>query len=75
MKSGKCPKCGSATVYSKDNATAHGSIRGIQVYAKQVHWATTLTYICTTCGYYEHYISEPPVLAEVAKDWTKVPIE
>ena len=73
MRRGKCPKCGSASIHSKIDATAYGSIRGIQVYANKIHWATTTTYICIKCGYYEHFISDPQVLIDVEKDWPKVP--
>ena len=73
MNSGKCLKCGSASVHSKNNATAYGSTRGIQVYANKVHWATTTSYICVKCGYYEHYISDTQVLSDVEKGWPKVP--
>lgn len=32
-----------------------------------------LSYVCTTCGYFEQYIDDPAKLAEVAQTWDRVP--
>ena len=30
------------------------------------------TYICTRCGYFEHYVADPEKLSEVANTWGQV---
>jgi len=75
MKDGKCPKCNSATVYTKRNGMSIGD-GGIRIYISSV-FATTATsrnvhYICTTCGYFEIYIEDRDKLEAVTKDWKKV---
>jgi hypothetical protein len=30
------------------------------------------TYICTGCGYFEHYVADPAKLSEVAQAWDRV---
>ena len=77
MKNGKCPKCGSASVYSKTNGIGYGPSNGrVNVYASMLTSPSqSIAYVCTTCGYFEDYIVDPAKLAEVAKAWQKVPAE
>jgi hypothetical protein len=75
MKDGKCPKCNSATVYSKLNGMSLGD-GGIHVHLS-TEWASRAVrgvrhYICTTCGYFEVYIEDKAKLEAVAKDWQKI---
>lgn len=75
MKNGTCPTCNSATVYSKRNGMSYGD-GGIHVQVSS-EWASTalrgsIHYICSTCGYFESYITDKNKLEAVTKDWTKV---
>ena len=76
MKDGKCPKCGSNTVFTKRGGISYGGARGVYVYISS-EWATAATqnvdhYMCTTCGYFEAYVEDRARLDAVAKDWKKV---
>jgi hypothetical protein len=31
------------------------------------------SYLCTTCGYFENYVTDAKRLAEAAQQWPKVP--
>jgi predicted RNA-binding Zn-ribbon protein involved in translation (DUF1610 family) len=77
MRSGICPKCGERTVFrSKEGCSisfgdgdfrVHTGARRISnPYAKQEN------YICTSCGYFETYISESAVLSRVEESWSPV---
>ena len=74
MKNGTCPKCGSATVYSKTEGLKYAVAKGVVF----VHTSfmtmpsSAVSYICTTCGYFENYIADKNKLAEVAENWQKV---
>lgn len=72
MKSGKCPKCGSATIYTEHKGMSFGD-GGVHVYMDVISKATPLDhYICTTCGFFEAYLTDPAKLESVAARWTKV---
>ena len=73
MKNGQCPKCNSATVYSKTSGVFF-YYNVINVRTSQIDRAIPfVSFICTTCGYYENFITDPNKLAEVTKTWQKVP--
>jgi len=74
MQSGTCVKCSSATVYMKQNGLQVGEyIRGVFIYTSILTRPSPLvTFICSNCGYFEHYINDPGKLAEVAKTWVKI---
>jgi len=75
MKDGKCPKCNSATVYAKRNGMSLGE-GGVHIYISSERIFRSVSgmahYICTTCGYFECYVTDKPKLEAVTKDWTKV---
>jgi len=49
MKSGKCPKCGSTTVYTKLSGLGLGDHQGVYVFTGMVVMISkTVAYICTT---------------------------
>ena len=74
MKSGKCPKCGSAAVFSRTNGIYIPKVLGtfVQTTGQGSLGSPSDDYICTDCGYYERYIADKPKLAEVAKTWKRV---
>lgn len=72
MRNGHCPKCNSETVYSQSG--------GIFFYTNALHVRTSsleqgvpfISYICTTCGYFENFVVDQQKLAAVAQKWQKV---
>jgi hypothetical protein len=74
MKNGKCKQCGSSSVYSKPDGIGLGDSRGVLVYVSMMtQRSPVVAYVCTTCGYFENHIADPKKLADVAKNWPKVP--
>jgi hypothetical protein len=76
MKNGKCPKCGSATVFTLENGVAYGFKEPIvNTGASILSESIVDSYLCTTCGYFENYIKDPHALAQIAagKKWKAVP--
>jgi hypothetical protein len=72
MKDGTCPRCQAKTVYAQRNGIYSG--RG-SPYVKTgaMNAASPVdSYLCTTCGYYENYVVDPPKLAEVARLWKHI---
>jgi hypothetical protein len=73
MKRGVCPKCGSPTVYSQPGGLGFANQANIYIYAGRRSKASpTRAYLCTTCGYYEVYLTDKDFLAEAAKAWPRV---
>ena len=74
MKNGQCPKCGSQTVYSQPNGICFHNSNSFHVRTATLDRNTPfMSYLCTTCGYFENYATDPNKLAEAAKTWPKVP--
>ena len=75
MKNGICPKCGSATIYSKADGLKYSAMRGVVfVETGGITMASSaIAYVCTTCGYFENYITDQSKLSGVLKNWQKVP--
>ena len=73
MKSGQCPKCNNMTVYKKTEGVGFGGGDKIYVYTSAMTRAVPPEdYVCTTCGYFERYISDREKLDSVAQNWEKV---
>jgi len=73
MKSGKCPKCGSDAVRAARGGFGWGARESVYVQTEMVVTATEVdNYLCTSCGYFEHYIADHGKLAEVAQRWAPV---
>ena len=72
MRNGRCTKCNSETVYTQPG--------GIFFYTNALHVRTGsleqgvpfVSFICTTCGYFENFVADPQKLAVVAQKWQKV---
>ena len=62
MKDGTCPKCSSTDVRITPiiNTVMVPSVRQFD------------TYLCTACGYFEHYVTDPVKLADIAANWPSV---
>lgn len=73
MRNGVCRACGSQTVYSKTYGVKIGEVQGVYVQTSMMTMAVPyVSFVCSSCGYFENYIAEPKKLAEVAAKWTKV---
>lgn len=76
MKSGRCPKCGSATVHARPNGIGFAQQTSVYLYDAGSSFAkmsSTNAYVCTTCGYFEVYLTVTSALGEVARAWPQVP--
>ena len=74
MKNGKCVKCGSSTVYSLANGVVPGGrVREYIQFDGMYSAADVLSFLCTTCGYYENYVTDAKKLSAVANKWPQVP--
>jgi predicted nucleic-acid-binding Zn-ribbon protein len=75
MKNGRCPQCGSETVYSRPGGVGFGNIDKIFVNAGNSHNPSSFTaLVCVTCGYLEIYLSDN-YLADITKTWSKVQVK
>jgi DNA-directed RNA polymerase subunit M/transcription elongation factor TFIIS len=74
MRDGKCRSCGSLTVFARQNGIRVGDApSGVFIHTSllttPVH---TVSFLCASCGYFEHYVTDRQKLAEVAHTWTRV---
>lgn len=74
MRSGICIKCGHGTVYSGRDVSVKSSIGNTIPINFRDH-APLDNYVCTTCGYVEHYISNRYMLNRIERQWQKVTSE
>jgi hypothetical protein len=74
MRNGKCSKCGSATVVSLANGVVAGGRKMYMLTGGYNVPVEVVTFLCTTCGYHENYISDAKKLSEAAQKWPKVPV-
>ena len=75
MRNGKCPQCGSTTVYSRREGLDFGNMDKIFINTPTSHKPSNYTaVVCVTCGYFEIYLAEKSYLEEVARSWSKVPV-
>ena len=76
MKDGKCPKCNSATVYTKRQGIRFASDDYFYVHISSERMSPSFKevdhYVCTTCDYVEIYLEDKARLEAIAKDWNKV---
>lgn len=73
MRNGICPKCGTASVFIKKRGTGFGA--GVHVDTGGMMKVTSefTSYVCTTCGYFENYITDEGKLRQVMEKWDQVP--
>lgn len=74
MKTGICPKCSSASVFMKRNGMQLGEhMGGVYVHTSMMNKISSIDcYICASCGYFEHYLTDAAKLADVANKWQKI---
>ena len=70
MRDGKCPKCSSTTVYTKQGGVGDTHIHVHTTFVSLP--VEVVSYVCTTCGYFENYITNRDKLDDVAKKWEQV---
>lgn len=68
MKSGRCPKCGHASVYSGREVAAKRSVNN-RLPIDFKNSAALDNYVCVTCGYVERYISDTTALERIREQW------
>jgi len=69
MKSGKCPKCGSANVRCKLGAGKHGHHGRIPSGGGFDVGIPVNRYVCAECGFVETYVDDAKARARVAEKW------
>ena len=80
VKDGQCPKCGSHEIYASTAGPGIGTDNWCW-YVKTADSASVSrddqTLLCTSCGYWENYLRNPKVMADIVgttggKNWVKV---
>ena len=70
MKSGTCPKCGSADVFAgSDVFPKSGPFSCNAIPISLTAMAPLDNYVCTACGYVESYIGRREDLATIRRKW------
>lgn len=72
MKSGKCPKCGSAEIFvAKNKFTKGGGMAGNRIPITLSKTAGLDNYVCKNCGYLERFISDPKDIEKISEKWDR----
>jgi hypothetical protein len=81
-RNGLCPACGSATMHQAPEgrfswhtggSTAGGGKAVFVGTSRMVQASPVSTVVCSTCGYFQHFVDDPRRLAEVAANWERLP--
>ena len=73
MKNGKCPKCGSNSVYCGDEVPLKsGPFGSNSIPVSLVSIAALDNYVCTDCGYLESYIADQSKRKEISEHWRNI---
>jgi predicted nucleic-acid-binding Zn-ribbon protein len=73
MKQGKCPKCGSAEIYSAvDLPLKSGPFGSNSIPVSLTAMAALDNYVCVSCGLVESYVADEDMLKRIAKKWKPV---
>ena len=76
MKTGTCPKCSSAEIFSGAGiALKKGPFGSNSIPVGLTSIAALDNYVCGECGYVESYISDPEKLTEISRKWDKIDLE
>jgi predicted nucleic-acid-binding Zn-ribbon protein len=70
MEHGQCPKCNETTIYAKNDGITFG-VNNLNINGRPTSY---ISFICTSCGYFENYVNDPKKLEEIASTWQKIPI-
>lgn len=73
MKDGKCPRCGSAEIYSGEELFLKaGPFNSNAIPISMTSVAAMDNYVCVDCGLVERYVAEDRKLSEIRKKWKPV---
>ncbi|MER5862900.1 hypothetical protein [Kitasatospora sp. NPDC002040] len=74
MRSGICPRCGSAAVHNAQGAILRNQEAKITIRTGGLGWSSAESddYVCTACGYFEQYFSPGKTLERIARTWRHV---
>lgn len=73
MKKGKCPKCGSANIYSAEDLPLKGGPFGSNsIPVSLTAMAALDNYVCLDCGLVERYITSEYMIKKITKKWKKI---
>ena len=66
MKNGECPKCGSHEIYtSPDDGDGFGGNESSSLNCGLRSTEKWQTYLCANCGYYENYLTDRNLIADI----------
>ena len=79
MKNGQCPKCNSHEIYASLNGGGIGEGFSVRVLHAESMSPTRewQTFLCASCGYFEHYLLDEGKIARIVEDpekagWKKI---
>jgi predicted nucleic-acid-binding Zn-ribbon protein len=73
MKDGKCPRCGSADIYSgSDLPLKGGPFSSNSIPISLTSMAPLDNYVCSSCGLVESYIADEKKLKEIMHRWKPI---
>ncbi|MFP4422971.1 MAG: hypothetical protein ACLFRG_20750 [Desulfococcaceae bacterium] len=73
MKDGKCPRCGSAAIYSGEELFLKaGPFNSNAIPIGMTSVAALDNYVCVDCGLVERYVADDRKLSEIRKKWKPV---
>ncbi len=79
MRNGECPKCGSHEIYTNtEDGEGFGGDESATLNCGLDSTEKWQTFLCTNCGYYENYLTDKILIADIVakrkkmKSWKKV---
>jgi predicted RNA-binding Zn-ribbon protein involved in translation (DUF1610 family) len=73
MKDGKCPRCGTAEIYSPVDLMLKGGPFGSNsIPISLTSMAALDNYVCAGCGFVESYVADEEKLHEITKKWKRL---
>jgi predicted nucleic-acid-binding Zn-ribbon protein len=79
MRNGECPKCSSHEIYTSDeDGEGFGGDESSSLNCGLDSTDKWRTYLCANCGYYENYLTDKDMIANIVaqrrkmKSWKKV---
>jgi predicted nucleic-acid-binding Zn-ribbon protein len=72
MKMTECPKCKSTNVFMKQNGIGWTGGLLVGLGFGMIGPGDWVTYLCTSCGYFENYVTQHDWLTKIQSDPNKV---
>jgi hypothetical protein len=73
MRLGTCPQCRSDTVYVQNEGIYFHRTDCLGV-RDETQNTVYKSLVCTTCGYFENYLTDPEIIKKISDHWTKVKV-